>query len=69
VFNALGLVCGCVNRAQKFTPLARVMFLKKQASKNANAACVDKQCTLLTCEGDWLRGEARSNLAVRHASR
>jgi hypothetical protein len=27
VFNARGLVCGCVNRARKFTPRARVMFL------------------------------------------
>jgi hypothetical protein len=24
VFNARGLVCGCVNRARKFTPHARV---------------------------------------------
>ena len=37
VFNALGLVCGCVNRARKFTPLARAMFL---ASKRAKAHTV-----------------------------
>jgi hypothetical protein len=33
MFNARGLVCGCVNRARKFTPLARVIFLE---SKRAN---------------------------------
>jgi hypothetical protein len=33
VFNARGLVCGCVNRARKFTPLARVMFLESKRAK------------------------------------
>jgi hypothetical protein len=34
VFNARGWVCGgCVNRAQKFTPLARVMFLESKRAK------------------------------------
>jgi hypothetical protein len=33
VFNARCLVCGCVNRARKFTPLARVMFLKSEQAK------------------------------------
>jgi hypothetical protein len=28
VFNARGLVCGCANRARKFTPHARVVFLE-----------------------------------------
>jgi hypothetical protein len=41
----------------------------KQASKNAHDAGLDKHCTMYTCEGDWLRGGARSNLAVRDASR
>jgi hypothetical protein len=30
VFNARGLVRGCVNRARKFTPLARVIFLESK---------------------------------------
>jgi hypothetical protein len=34
VFNARGLVCGCVNRARKFTPLARVMFLESQQANS-----------------------------------
>jgi hypothetical protein len=46
VFNARGLVCGCVNRAWKFTPLARVMFLEGKQIKNAHDAGLDKQCTL-----------------------
>jgi hypothetical protein len=33
VFNARGLVCGCVNRARKFTPHARVMFLETKRVK------------------------------------
>jgi hypothetical protein len=33
VFNARGLVCGCVNRARKFTPMARVMFLESKRAK------------------------------------
>jgi hypothetical protein len=33
VFNARGLVSGCVNRARKFTPLARVMFLESKRAK------------------------------------
>jgi hypothetical protein len=33
VFNARGLVCGCVNRARKFTPLARVMYLESKRAK------------------------------------
>jgi hypothetical protein len=69
VFNARGMVCGSVNRARKFTPLARVIFWKASERKNAHDAGLDKHCTLKTCEGDWLRGGARSNLAVRDASR
>jgi hypothetical protein len=33
VSSARGLVCGCVNRVRKFTPLARVMFLKSKRAK------------------------------------
>jgi hypothetical protein len=33
VFNARGLVCGCVNRAPKFTALARVIFLESKRAK------------------------------------
>jgi hypothetical protein len=33
VFNALGLVCGCVNGARKFTTHARVMFLESERAK------------------------------------
>jgi hypothetical protein len=33
VFNARGLVYGCVNKARKFTPLARVMFLESKRAK------------------------------------
>jgi hypothetical protein len=33
VFNAQGLVCRCVNRARKFTPHARVMFLESKRAK------------------------------------
>jgi hypothetical protein len=33
VFNARELVCGCVNRARKFTPHARVMFLNSRRVK------------------------------------
>jgi hypothetical protein len=33
VFNARGLVCVCVNRARKFTPRARVMFLGSKQAK------------------------------------
>jgi hypothetical protein len=33
VFNARGLVCGCVNRARKFTPQARGMFLESKRAK------------------------------------
>jgi hypothetical protein len=33
VFNARGLVCGCVNRAQKFMPQAQVMFWKESEQK------------------------------------
>jgi hypothetical protein len=33
VFNARGLVCGCVDRARKFTPMARVMFLERRRRK------------------------------------
>jgi hypothetical protein len=33
VFNVRGLVCGCVNRARKFTPLARVMILENGRAK------------------------------------
>jgi hypothetical protein len=33
VFNARGLACGCVNRARKFTPHARVMFLEIKRAK------------------------------------
>jgi hypothetical protein len=33
VFNAQGLVCGCVNRARKFTPHARVMYLERRRVK------------------------------------
>jgi hypothetical protein len=33
VFNARGLVCGCVNRARQFTPHARVMFLESKQVK------------------------------------
>jgi hypothetical protein len=33
VFNARGLVCGCVNRARKFTPLEGVMFLESKRLK------------------------------------
>jgi hypothetical protein len=32
VFIARGLVCGCVIEARECTPLARVVFLGKQAS-------------------------------------
>jgi hypothetical protein len=46
VFNARGFVCGCVNRALKFTPQARVMFFGKQASKSTHDADLDKHCTL-----------------------
>jgi hypothetical protein len=54
------LVCGCVNRARQFTPLARVIFWKT-SEQNVHDAGLDKHCTLLTCEGDWLRGGAKSN--------
>jgi hypothetical protein len=33
VFNAPGLVCGCVNRARKFTPQVRVMLLDNKQAK------------------------------------
>jgi hypothetical protein len=33
VFNARGLVCGFVNIARKFTPLARVIFWKASEQK------------------------------------
>jgi hypothetical protein len=33
VFDAGGLVCGCVNRARKFTPLGRVMFLESKQER------------------------------------
>jgi hypothetical protein len=33
VFNARGLVCGWVNRARQFTPLARVVFLESKRAK------------------------------------
>jgi hypothetical protein len=33
MFNARGLVCGCVNRAQKFTPHARVILLESKRAK------------------------------------
>jgi hypothetical protein len=33
VFNARGLVCGCVNRAWKFTPHSRVMFSESKRAK------------------------------------
>jgi hypothetical protein len=33
VFNARGLVYGCVNRARKFTPQAHVMFLESKRVK------------------------------------
>jgi hypothetical protein len=33
VFNVRGLVCGCVNRAWKFTPHVRVMFLENKRAK------------------------------------
>jgi hypothetical protein len=33
VFTAQDLVCGCVNRARKFTPLARVMFFESKRAK------------------------------------
>jgi hypothetical protein len=34
VFNARGLVCGCVNGAWKFTPHARVMYLENKQTKS-----------------------------------
>jgi hypothetical protein len=33
VLNTRGLVCGCVNRARKFTPHARVIFLESKRVK------------------------------------
>ena len=33
VFNARGLVCGCVTRARKFTPHTRVMYLERKRVK------------------------------------
>jgi hypothetical protein len=33
VFNARGLVCGCLNKARKFTPHARVMLLGSKRAK------------------------------------
>jgi hypothetical protein len=33
LFNARGLVCGCVNRARKLTPHARMMFLESKRLK------------------------------------
>jgi hypothetical protein len=33
MYNARGLVCGCVNRARKFTPHARVTFLERKRVK------------------------------------
>jgi hypothetical protein len=33
VFNARGLACECVNRARKYTPLARVMFSESKRTK------------------------------------
>jgi hypothetical protein len=33
VFNARGLVCGCMNRAREFTPMARVMLLESKRAK------------------------------------
>jgi hypothetical protein len=33
VFNARGLVCGCVNRVRKFTPHTRVVFLESKREK------------------------------------
>jgi hypothetical protein len=33
VFNARGLVCGCVTRARKFKPHARVAFLERKRVK------------------------------------
>jgi hypothetical protein len=35
VSNARGLVCGCVNRARKFTPQVRVMFLESKRAKTS----------------------------------
>jgi hypothetical protein len=34
VLNARGLVCGCLNGAWKYTPLARVMHLENKRVKN-----------------------------------
>jgi hypothetical protein len=68
VFNARGLVCGCESRTEVHTVCTGDVF-GKQAIKNAYDAGLDKHCTLHTCEGDWLRGGSRSNLAVRDASR
>jgi hypothetical protein len=33
VFNARDLVCGCLNKARKFTPHSRVMFLGSKRVK------------------------------------
>jgi hypothetical protein len=33
VFNARCMICGCVNRARKFTPQIRVMFLESKRAK------------------------------------
>jgi hypothetical protein len=46
VFNARGVVCGCVNIAPKFTPQARMMFLESKRAKTAHDAGLDKHCTM-----------------------
>jgi hypothetical protein len=33
VLNARGLVCGCLNRARKFTPQALVMYMENKRVK------------------------------------
>jgi pyrimidine deaminase RibD-like protein len=69
VVNARGLVCGCVNRARKFTPHARVMFLE---SMRAKAHMTQVYISIARCKHAremGLTGGARSSLAIRDVSR
>jgi hypothetical protein len=70
VFNARGLICGCVNRARKFTPVARVMLLE---SKRAKTRMTQVWINTTRCEHaraiGLVRGGARSNVIVRDVSR
>jgi hypothetical protein len=46
VYNARGLVYGCVNRARKFTPHARVMFLgSKRAKTHMTQVWINNACS------------------------